>query len=99
MSGEALRRSVVIRNPQGFHVRPAAAFAEAAGRFQCQVFLTHRDQRVDGRRVLDLIMLAAEPGTELVLEVHGEDAPEALEVLAEILGADEPPAPPLPPKG
>lgn len=91
MNGGPLRRTVVIRNPQGFHVRPAAAFAQAAARFQCQVHLTHGAQRVDGRRVLDLIMLAAEPGAELVLEVEGTDAAEALDVLAELLASDEPP--------
>ncbi len=99
MNGEALRRSVMIRNPQGFHVRPAAAFAEAAGRFQCKVTLRNGEQQVDGRRVLDLLMLGAAPGTELTLEVQGPDAAAAMEVLADILAAPEPPLPPDAPAG
>jgi phosphotransferase system HPr (HPr) family protein len=102
MQGNALRRNVIIKNPQGFHVRPAAALAERARQFQSKVSLIHGDLRVDGRQVLDLIMLAAEQGTELTLEVVGPDAAQAIEVLAEILGAPEPPAPAghtLPQKG
>jgi phosphotransferase system HPr (HPr) family protein len=102
MNGETLRRSVVIRNPHGFHVRPAAVFAETAGRYQSRVALIHGEKRVDGRRVLDLLMLGAEAGAEVTLEVEGPDARDALEVLAELLGAAEPPAlppPPAPKKG
>lgn len=101
MNGEALRRIVVIRNPNGFHVRPAAAFAEAAGRFASTVILRHQDKAVDGRRILDLLMLAAAPGAEVTIEVSGPDAADALDVLAGVLGAEEPPlpGPSLPPKG
>lgn len=99
MNGETLQRKVVIANPHGFHVRPAAAFAEMAGRFQCQVLVAKGDRKVDGKRVLELIMLAAEPDAEVVLEVSGPDAPLALEALTEILAAPEPPEPPLPKKG
>jgi phosphotransferase system HPr (HPr) family protein len=91
MQATTLRKSVIIRNPQGFHVRPAAALAERARRYQSKASVIHGDLRVDARQVLDLIMLAAEQGTELTLEVIGPDAAEAIEVLAEILGAPEPP--------
>lgn len=96
-----MRRNVVIRNPQGLHVRPAAALAERARSYQSKVALIRDDLRVDGRQVLDIIMLAAEQGTEVTLEVTGPDAEQAIEVLAEILGAAEPPPPlkPPPPKG
>jgi phosphocarrier protein HPr len=102
MPDETLRKSVVIRNPQGFHVRPAAALAERARQFRSRVQLTRGDVKVDGRQVLDLIMLAAEQGMEVTLEVTGPDAAEAIEILAQILGAEEPPPSPtheLPQKG
>jgi phosphocarrier protein HPr len=102
MKQSVLRRTIVIRNPDGLHIRPAAALAEAAKRFQAQVALLAGERRVDGRRVLDVITLAAEPGMEIILEVDGPDAEEAIEVLAEILASATPPLPdepPLPPKG
>jgi phosphotransferase system HPr-like phosphotransfer protein len=48
------------------------------------------------------MLLAAEQGTELTLEVAGPDARAALDALAVLLAApsvDEIPQPPLPPKG
>jgi phosphotransferase system HPr (HPr) family protein len=97
MTGQPLRRTVLIRNPQGFHMRPAAALVEAARGFQSQATVIHGDRRSDARQVLDLLMLLVEPGAEVILEVQGPDADLAIEVLAEILGAEEPPA--LPKKG
>ena len=102
MKQSVLRRTIVIRNPDGLHIRPAAALAEAAKRFQAQVALVAGERRVDGRRVLDVITLAAEPGMEIILEVDGPDAEVAIEVLASILASATPPLPdepPLPPKG
>jgi phosphotransferase system HPr-like phosphotransfer protein len=40
---------------------------------------------VNGKSQLDLLLLAAEPGAELIIEVVGDDAVQALDVLATIL--------------
>jgi phosphotransferase system HPr (HPr) family protein len=82
---DKLRRVVVIANPHGLHMRPAAAFVETASRFQSQVVIWKRDHSVNGKSFLDLLMLAAETGTELTLEVTGSDAAPALEALCGIL--------------
>jgi phosphotransferase system HPr (HPr) family protein len=82
-----LSRSVVITNPQGLHMRPAAAFAEMARKYDSQVFVKYQDHSVDGKSLFSLLMLAAEAGTELILEVCGTDAENALPTLANILGS------------
>jgi phosphocarrier protein HPr len=86
--GQALRRIVTVINPQGLHVRPAAAFAELAARYESRVTVS-RDggEAVNGKFWPDLLMLAAEKGTPLVLEVAGRDAPDALDALARLLGS------------
>jgi phosphotransferase system HPr (HPr) family protein len=103
MPSDTYRRTIVIRNPQGFHMRPAAALAEAARRFQSQATVIHGDRRGNARDILSLLMLLAGFGSEVTLEVRGPDAAEAVEVLAAILGAEEPPDPvpptPVPKKG
>lgn len=95
---EPLRRVVTIANPQGLHIRPAAAFAELAQRFEAKVTVSREGQSVDGKFWPDLLLLAAEQGTELILEVEGPDAPDALEALADQLAAvfeeSSPTAPP-----
>jgi phosphocarrier protein HPr len=84
---ETLRRSVRIANPNGLHMRPAAAFAELAAQFDSSVKLGRDAQTVDGKNWLELLLLAAEPGTELMLEVSGPDAPKAIEALAQQLAS------------
>jgi phosphocarrier protein HPr len=103
MNGQPLLRTVTIRDPQGLHMRPATAFAKAARQFQSTVTLRQDDRAVNGKSQLDLMLLAAEPGTKLILEVSGEDAVGALDLLAEIIeavsadGEDDESGPP--PKG
>ena len=69
-----LRRTVTGANPNGLHMRPATAFAQAARGFRSAVTVFNGPKRADGKSSLDLILLIAEPGAELVLEVDGEDA-------------------------
>lgn len=85
MNGEPLRKMVVISNPQGFHMRPMAAFAQMASRFQSSVKVSREGQSVNGKSILDLMLLAAAQGTELTLEVAGPDAQAALDALVEVL--------------
>src|SRR5262245_26851455 len=80
-----LSRAVIVTNPQGLHLRPASAFAKLARQFKSQVSLRRDDRTVNGKSQVELILLAAEPGTELTIEVDGPDADEALPVLAEML--------------
>lgn len=85
-----LRRTVIVRNPQGLHMRPAMAFAKIATRFRSSVTVRKNDRAVNGKSGLSVMTLAALPGTELVVEVDGEDAAAALPVLAAALGAASP---------
>jgi len=102
MNGKPLQRLVTVTNPVGFHLRPIAAFAKLAATFQCTVTVARDDRRVNGKSPMELMMLAAEQGTPLTIEVNGPDAAAALDALAELLaapGTDDEDAPPLPPKG
>jgi phosphocarrier protein len=78
---------VVIVNPQGLHMRPAMAFARRAQSFSSSVTVWMGDRSVNGKSLIDLMLLAAEPGAELTVEVHGSDAPSALTALMEVLAA------------
>lgn len=82
-----LRRTVRVANPNGLHMRPATLFAQAARLYRAAVTVCHGEKRADGKSSLDLLLLIAEPGVELVLEVDGDDAAEAIGPLAELLGS------------
>jgi phosphotransferase system HPr (HPr) family protein len=80
-----LRRTVTVANPMGLHMRPATAFAQLARSYASAVTVWNGPTRADGKSPLDLILLVAMPGAELVLEVDGDDAATALDPLAAIL--------------
>jgi phosphocarrier protein HPr len=79
--GETISREVVVANSQGLHARPAERLAREARRWQSRIELVADSQRVDGKSILDLLTLAAEAGTRLVVEATGPDAREALEAI------------------
>ena len=101
MNGDTLRRTVTVADPQGLHMRPAARFAKRARDFQSAVTVRRDDRAANGKSQLELVLLAAEQGMPLILEVAGDDAAEALAVLGDVLAAaccDDDDAGP-PPKG
>lgn len=82
MKDDPIRQTVTITNPQGFHMRPMQAFVEAASKFPCTVTVTRAGMPpVNGKSMLGLMGLVADQGTELVIEVSGPRAAEALQAL------------------
>jgi len=79
---DTLCREVVVANSQGLHARPADLLAREARRWQSRIELVAASQRVDGKSILDVLTLAAEAGTRLVIEATGPDAREALEAIS-----------------
>jgi phosphotransferase system HPr (HPr) family protein len=85
MSSFPITRTIVIRNPQGLHARPAELFARRAMQFQSNIELVLESQRVDGKSILHLLTLGARKGTQLVIEADGPDAQEAVDALADLV--------------
>ncbi len=82
---DSIRQTVSVTNPQGFHMRPMAAFVEAANRFPCAVTVTRLGMApVNGKSILSLMGLVAIEGTELIVEVTGPRAAEAIQALVSV---------------
>jgi phosphotransferase system HPr (HPr) family protein len=107
MNGPTHQQRVTINNPHGLHMRPAAAFATLANQFQASVWVCKDDKRACGSSVLDLLTLGAPQGCEILVEVSGPDAADALQALVALLAAwdkiideeEADPETPLPQKG
>ncbi len=76
-----IRAKVVIGGTVGLHARPAAAFVREAEKFASDVRLTKDGMRVNAKSILALLTLAAESGSEVLLEVSGSDEEQAFAVL------------------
>lgn len=86
MSGEPLRHTLIITNPQGLHMRPIAAIVEAASRFQSTVLVIKQgNPPANGKSVMSLLGLAAEQGTEILIEATGPDADAAIQAVIEAI--------------
>jgi len=84
MSEQTVSREVVVGMRQGLHARPADLLAREARKWQSRVELLSDVQRVDGKSILEVLTLAAEAGTRLVVEVTGPDAREALAAIGSL---------------
>jgi len=78
-------QEVVIGNRQGLHARPATQFVETANRYASRVTVFKGNTRVNGKSVMEMMLLDAEQGTTLRIEAEGEDAEECLAALAKIV--------------
>jgi phosphocarrier protein HPr len=73
-----LSRELTISNKLGIHARPAAMFVKTANRFACDVFVEKDGEKINGKSIMGLMMLAAGPGSKLTIHVRGADALQAL---------------------
>src|SRR5690349_21833197 len=83
---DPLKREVVICNEAGLHLRPAAAFVQLANQHkECEVYVSRNGQRVNGKSIMGLVMLAAAKETVLTIEVIGNNAQAALDDLCALV--------------
>ena len=81
---ETVSREVIVGIEQGLHARPADLVAREARKWRSRIELVADRQRADGKSILDLLTLAAESGTRLVVEATGPDAREAVEAIGRL---------------
>ena len=90
MSGageDAITRVVEIVNKKGLHARASAKFVQMAEKYKSSVTVTRGNETVGATSIMGLMMLAAGPGTVIVLEAEGPEGPEAIEALVALVQA------------
>jgi phosphocarrier protein len=73
-----MSRDFLVSNKLGMHARPAAMFVKTANRFSCDIFVEKDGEKVNGKSIMGLMMLAAGPGSTLTVHASGQDASQAL---------------------
>jgi phosphocarrier protein len=76
---QTAQREFVVINKLGIHARPAALFVKLANRFTCNILVTKGGEQVNGKSIMGLMMLAAGPGSKLLIACEGEDCHQALD--------------------
>ncbi|HEX3890786.1 MAG TPA: HPr family phosphocarrier protein [Verrucomicrobiae bacterium] len=76
--GEFFTKELTVVNKLGIHARPAAMFVKTANRFACDIFVEKDGEKINGKSIMGLMMLALGPGSKLTLHVKGADAQLAI---------------------
>lgn len=86
-----LEAQVTITNRLGLHARPAMTFVDVASTFACEVLVRKDDTEVDGKSIMQMMMLAAAQGCTLTIVANGDDAEAAIAKLKALVesGFDE----------
>jgi len=72
---------IKIINKLGLHARAAAKFVTLASTFNSSVCLELNSNKVNGKSIMGVMMLAASNGTKLSLIVDGDDEQQASDAL------------------
>ncbi len=80
-----VRKEVTVRQKYGLHARPAAVFVKLARKFNAEVILEKDGERVNGKSIMGVMMLAVSRGETVYVEAEGPDGEDACEQLKRFL--------------
>jgi len=78
-------RTTHIVNKLGLHARPSAQLVSVTSRSQSEVFITKEGLRINAKSIMGVMMLAAEKGSELLIEADGPDEEAAVEAVVQLI--------------
>lgn len=84
-----IKKKLIVKNKQGLHARPAALFVQIANKFDSRITVKRDEEEVNGKSIMGILMLGAEKGSEIFIEIEGEDAHLAIEELEKLVASEE----------
>lgn len=80
-----IKATLSISNKLGLHARASAKLTKLAASFKSEVFMARNDRQVNAKSIMGVMMLAAGMGSEVELEVDGEDEQAAMAALTALI--------------
>jgi phosphocarrier protein HPr len=77
-----IRTTIKVSNKLGLHARASAKLTKLAGSFASNVFMSRNGRRVNAKSIMGVMMLAAGLGSEVEVEVEGEDEQAAMTAIS-----------------
>jgi phosphocarrier protein HPr len=78
-------KSVVIKNEQGLHMRPAGLLAKELKSFHSDINLIFNGKKINAKSVMNIIAGCMKCGSEIVIECEGDDEQAALDKAVELI--------------
>lgn len=73
-ASQPVTKELVVQNKMGIHARPAAMIVRITNKFKAEVFVENKDEQVNGKSIMGLMMLAAGKGSKVKFIATGDDA-------------------------
>ncbi len=74
-------RKIKVKNALGLHTRPAASIVKLLQPRKSSVFFTHKNETINARSIMSILMLAAKKNALIEVTIDGEDAELTMEQL------------------
>ena len=74
-----------VNNKIGMHLRAAGEFVKLANQFSSEVVVIMQDRRANGKSILGLASLAIGRGSEITIQVDGQDEVAAKQALEKLI--------------
>jgi phosphocarrier protein len=81
----SISKNIEIINKLGMHARAAAQFVQLASSFSSHIEIEKDNQRVNGKSIMGVMMLAASKGSEVTLYANGHDETDSISKLEELI--------------
>jgi phosphocarrier protein len=82
-----LQQDIEIVNKLGLHARASAKLTQLAGQFNSEIWITRNGRRVNAKSIMGVMMLAANKGSTIHLEIDGADENQAMQSLSELIAS------------
>jgi len=80
-----ISKTMVVTNKMGIHARPAAMIVRISSRYSSvDVWIEKDGERVNGKSIMSLMMLAAGRGSQIKFVASGENADQMLEEISDL---------------
>jgi phosphocarrier protein len=77
-----IQRKVKIVNHAGMHTRPASIIVKKAAKYKSDFYIIKDGYQINGKSIIGIMSLAAEYGSELLLQLDGPDEEKAAEEIS-----------------
>ena len=79
-----IERELLVTNRLGLHARATARLVQLLSGYRCNVTLTAKGREVNAKSIMGVMLLAAGPGTTLLLQADGPDETTAVAAVADL---------------
>lgn len=69
-----LVNKIQVKNAMGLHTRPATTIVKLLQNTKCEVSFTYRQETVNAKSILSILMLAVTKNSKITITTDGEDA-------------------------